>query len=267
MLGAEDSVASAKDDAWVAGDAYEAFMGRWSRMLARAFLDWLSPPRGVHWLDVGCGTGALTAAICEQCEPASVLACDPSAAFVAHAQRHADARASFVVAGVDALPAREGPFDAIVSGLVLNFLADPSAAIASFRERARTPGTIAAYVWDYADGMELLRIFWDEAHASGEHDERTRFPLCRPDALRELFRGAGLSQVQVEAITIPTTFASFDDYWAPLLRGTGPAPSYVAALDAGARDALRQRLERRLRPYDDGSIRLQARAWAVRGAT
>lgn len=220
-------------------------MGRWSRPLARAFVEWLQPKSSAHWLEVGCGTGAVTSTICELCEPASVIACDPSEPFIAHARKNlSDARASFVVTGAEALPHREGGFDAIVSGLVLNFLPDPGQAVASVRERLRPGGTVAACVWDYAEGMEFLRPFWEEAVASDPRaaplDEGRRFPLCRTAALASLFRAGGLAQVETEPLEIPTDFVTFDDYWTPFLRGTGPAPSYVASLDPLSRELLRR---------------------------
>ena len=120
-------------------------MGRWSRPLAREFIDWLQPPASAHWLEVGCGTGALTSAICAHCEPESVLACDPSAQFLDHARNQvADDRASFLVAGAEDLPQREGGFDLVVSGLVLNFLPDPAQVAASIRQRLRPGGLFAA---------------------------------------------------------------------------------------------------------------------------
>jgi ubiquinone/menaquinone biosynthesis C-methylase UbiE len=142
---------NASGDRWVTGAAYEAYMGRWSRQLARRFVKWLRPKPSAHWLEVGCGTGALTSTICELCEPASIVACDPSEPFIEHARSNlSDARVSFFVAEAEALPTRNGGFDAVVSGLVLNFLPDPGEAVASMRERLRPGGIIAACVWDYA---------------------------------------------------------------------------------------------------------------------
>lgn len=263
---------SACGDGWVTGAAYEAYMGRWSRQLAGRFLTWLRPKPSAHWLEVGCGTGALTSTICDLCEPMTIAACDPSAPFIEHARRNlSDARVSFFVAGAEALPTRNDGFDAVVSALVLNFLPDPGEAVASMRERLCPGGTIAAYVWDYADGMEFLRSFWDEAAASDPRaaalDEGQRFPLCRAGALATLFREAGLVDVGTDPLEIPTDFASFDDYWTPFLHGTGPAPSYVASLDAPSRASLRARLQRRLHAETDERIRLRARAWAVRGVS
>ena len=259
-------------DRWVTGDAYEAYMGRWSRRLARVFVEWLEPEPRAHWLDVGCGTGALTSTICDLCEPASVVACDPSEPFVEYARNSlSDARASFVTAGAEALPRRDGGFDAIVSELVLNFLPDPGSAMTAMRERLHPGGVVAACVWDYAEGMEFLRYFWEEAAASDPGaaalDEGQRFPLCRPQALAGLFRAAGLAQVDTGPLDIATEFADFEGYWTPFLHGTGPAPGYVASLDASSRESLRERLGRRLQPRADGRIHLRARAWAVRGVS
>ena len=259
-------------DRWLAGDAYETYMGRWSRGLARSFIEWLRPPASANWLEIGCGTGALTSAICAMSRPASVVACDPSAAFVEHARRTlAATAATFTIAGADRLPHREGGFDLGVSGLVFNFLPDPALAVASIRERLRPGGIIAAYVWDYADGMEFLRIFWEEAAAldpaADAVDERRRFRLCQQPALAALFQNAGLADVETGPIEIPTDFAGFDEYWSPFLSGTGPAPAYVASLDAPGRSALEQQLKQHLSPADDGVIRLRARAWAARGVS
>jgi len=258
------------DDRWVTGDAYEAYMGRWSRRIAREFVEWLRPEPAGNWLEFGCGTGALTSAIFELCAPASVIACDPSEFFVKHARKSlSDPRLSFVTAGADALPTRDSGFDGIVSGLVLNFLSEPERTMTAICARLRPGGTVAAYVWDYSEGMEFLRLFWEEAVAQNSSaaalDERQRFQLCHAPALESLFRTAGLEQVETHSLRCETDFANFEDYWTPFLRGTGPAPSYVASLDPGTRELLRERLQRRLPTESGGRILLEARAWAVRG--
>ncbi|HKP56297.1 MAG TPA: methyltransferase [Polyangiales bacterium] len=257
-------------DRWTAGDAYEVYMGRWSRALARVALAWLGPQRAGHWLELGCGTGALTAAICESCEPASVIACDPSAEFIEHARRQASSACTFqVISTGDPLPTRAAGFDSIISGLVLNFVPAPERTLAALRERVRPGGTIAAYVWDYADGMEFLRHFWTEVVALDPNaaalDEGKRFGVWQPPALAALFRDAGLERVETASLEIPTDFESFEDYWSPFLGGSGPAPGYVATLDATARERLKRGLEQRLPKAQDGHIRLRARAFAVRG--
>lgn len=245
-------------------------MGRWSRLLAPQFVSWLRIPGGVHWLDVGCGTGALTNAICNHADPASVLGCDPSEPFIEYARRQSgDVRASFVVARAGGLPARTDGYGSVTSLLALNFIPDPEAAVHEMRSLTAPQGVLSACVWDYGGGMEFLRWFWDAVAAidptARELDEGERFPLCRPDALAELFRGEGLRDVRCEPIEIQTVFASFEDFWRPLLGGTGPAPSYVASLDADRRTTLARKLEQALPGEPGGTIALTARAWAVRG--
>ncbi|MGY1688696.1 class I SAM-dependent methyltransferase [Geodermatophilus sp. SYSU D01105] len=255
---------------WARADQYEAYVGRWSRPVARRFVARLGVPAGGRWLDVGCGTGALTGAVLAACAPESVVGVDPSAAFLAHAAGHLrDRRVSFREGDAQALPVGDASVDAVVSGSVLNFVPDPAAALAEMQRAARPGAVVAAYVWDYAEGMQVIRSFWDAATACdpAAHalDEGVRFPGCAPQPLRALFTGAGLADVAVEEIVVPTVFDDFDDLWTPFLGGTGPAPAYAASLGEEARTALRETLRARVPTADDGSIRLIARAWAVHG--
>jgi len=257
-------------DSWAAGSTYEEFMGRWSRRLAARFVSWLSIPAGTHWLDIGCGTGALADAIGSGAAPASVVGCDPAEPFIEYARKHSrNPRLSFLVAGVGAIPCRAEGYGSVTSLLALNFFPDAPAAVREMGSLAAPRGTVSACVWDYADGMQILRRFWDAAVAldarARELDEARRFPTCDRGPLVDLFGAAGLRDVRCESIEIPTEFASFDDYWRPLLGGTGPAPSYVATLDASGRAALARRLEQDLPRATSGAIALTARAWAVRG--
>jgi SAM-dependent methyltransferase len=257
-------------DRWAAGSTYEDFMGRWSRQLAPRFVSWLRIPGSVHWLDVGCGTGALTNAICSHADPASVLGCDPAEPFIEYARGLSqDVRASFTAAGVGGLPRRAGGYGSVTSLLALNFFPNPEAAVQEMRSLTATHGAVSACVWDYGGRMEFLRYFWDAVAAVDSTarglDEGKRFPLCRPDALADVFHAGGLRDVRCEPIEIPTEFASFDDYWRPLLGGTGPAPSYVASLDADRCAALARKLAQALPRGPGGTIALTARAWAVRG--
>jgi SAM-dependent methyltransferase len=158
--------------------------------------------------------------------------------------------------------------DVVVSGLVLNFVPDQLAALVEMARVAGSGGTIGAYVWDYGGKMELMRYFWDAAVEldpdAAKLDEGTRFPLCRPEALIELFASAGLNGIEVTAIDIPTPFAGFEDYWQPFLGGQGPAPAYAMSLPEAVRARLRDRIRARIPPQADGSISLTARAWAIR---
>jgi ubiquinone/menaquinone biosynthesis C-methylase UbiE len=245
-------------------------MGRGSRPLAEEFVRWLDLLPGGHWLDVGTGTGALAAAIWKLTEPASVVGCDPSAAFIDSARRGlTDPRVTFVVAGAGALPRREGGYDAVVSGLALNFFPDPAQAMRAQLCLLRPGGVVGALVWDYAEGMEFLRHFWDAAAAiepgAAEMDEGKRFRICHPEALDQLLTTAGAERVRVDSLSLPTVFSSFDDYWQPFLGGTGPAPALVESLSGEQYKALVTELKRRLPVKDSGTIELEARAWAVAG--
>lgn len=253
-------------DAWEAAEQYERFMGRWSRLVGAAFLRWLALPAG-RWLEIGCGTGALTAVIATEGAARSLAALDPSSRFLQQAQQ--EVAAALLVAGTaEALPLAAGAFDAVLSGLALNFFPQPELALREMGRVARPGGTVAGYVWDYAEGMEMLRIFWDAAvaldPAAAPLHEGRRFP--QTDAtLAALFRGAGLQAVAATALVVPLHYRSFDDYWLPFLDGPGPAPGYVKTLAPARRQALAGRLQAALPVAADGSIALTARAWAVRG--
>lgn len=262
--------AEERREVWASGDAYEPYVGRWSRRVALEFLAWLALPAERSWLDVGCGTGALSHAIVQTARPSRVLALDPSMAYLANARARATGSgAAFVRADAQALPCRGAGLDAAVSGLVLNFLPDPARALAEIRRAVRPGGTLAAYVWDYAGRMELMRYFWDAAIALDPDalalDEGHRFPICHAKPLAEAFEAAGLSSVATCAIEVPTPFENFDDYWIPFLGGQAPAPGYCVSLSEDKRAALRERIRAMLPIRPDGSIALVARAWAVRG--
>ena len=259
-----------KSDTWANARAYEPYVGRWSRLVAREFLNWLDVPPDSHWLDIGCGTGAHTETILRQAGPAAVTGIDPSEGFVAYAREHVqDGRASFRVGDAMQLPFGDAMFDAVVSGLVLNFIPRQDVALAEMVRVGRRGGIVAAYVWDYAGQMQMLRVFWDAAveldQDIADRDQGRRFPICKPEPLTELFKSAGLTGVEVRAIDATPHFQDFDDYWSPFLGGQGPAPSYATSLTEEKRTALRERIRSKLPIAPDGSISLVARAWAVRG--
>ncbi|HEU4742254.1 MAG TPA: methyltransferase domain-containing protein [Meiothermus sp.] len=257
-------------EVWTSGAVYESYVGRWSRPVAREFLVWLAVPAGASWLDVGCGTGALSRTILETTQPSRVEGIDPSPGYIVYARGQLeDDRVGFRTANAMDLPFTDASFDGVVSGLVLNFIPQPEVALSEMTRVAKPGGRVAAYVWDYAGKMQLMRRFWDAAvelnPAAAELDEGRRFPLCQPGPLRALFSGAGLREVEVRAIDIPTPFRDFDDYWTPFLGGQGPAPGYAVSLSETSRAELRERIRARLPVAPDGSIALIARAWAVQG--
>ncbi|MFI5484829.1 class I SAM-dependent methyltransferase [Micromonospora echinaurantiaca] len=257
-------------EVWADGQAYEAYVGRWSRRVAEEFVRWLAVPPGRRWLDVGCGTGALTSTVLAQTAPAQVVGVDASHGFVTHARALVDdRRAAFQVGDARALPMPDRSVDVVVSGLALNFVPDPARAAAEFARVLRPGGVAAGYVWDYAEGMAMMRHFWDAAirldPALADLDEARRFPICAPEPLRTLWAEAGLTAVSVRPVEVPTRFADFDEYWAPFLGGQGAAPAYLMAQPERHRAALRDELAARVPTEPDGSIRLTARAWAVRG--
>jgi trans-aconitate methyltransferase len=263
-------MSSATAEAWDSSDAYEQYVGRWSRRVATEFVRWLAPPPRLEWADIGCGTGALSSVILGACAPAAIHGIDSAPGFVAKAQlRIRDPRVRFEVGDAGRLGWESGVRDMTVSGLVLNFVRDHDAMTREMARVTRRGGRVAAYVWDYAGGMQMMRHFWDAAVAVSPHDARLdqaeRFPLCQAEPLRALFERAGLTSVTVRAIDISTVFRDFDDYWRPFLGRTGSAPTYLAAAGDDVRERIRLLLKSRLTPLSGSSIELTARAWAVQG--
>jgi trans-aconitate methyltransferase len=257
-------------EAWDSGNAYEQYVGRWSQKVASEFLDWLALPLGLAWADVGCGTGALASTILTMCEPSSVSGIDSSEGFVSQArQRIRDPRARFETGDATHLPWNAAVWDVTVSALVLNFVRDQESMAREMARVTRPGGSVAAYVWDYAGGMQMMRRFWDAAIAispkDANLDQAERFPLCQPGPLQALFERVGLQSVTVRAIDIPTVFQNFDDYWDPFLGRTGAAPTYLASVGDEVRERIRLYLKSRLASAQDGPIKLTARAWAVQG--
>lgn len=257
-------------EAWDSGHAYEQYVGRWSRKVATEFLRWLAPSPGLAWADVGCGTGALASTILTVCEPSSVCGIDSSEGFVSQARQLVrDPRARFETGDATHLPWDSAVWDVTVSGLVLNFVRDHDSMVREMARVTQPGGSVAAYVWDYASGMQMLRHFWDAAIAVSPHDAKLdqaeRFPLCQPRPLQALFERTGLKSVAVRAIEVPTVFQNFDDYWNPFLGRTGAAPTYLASVGGDVRERIRLSLKSRLASAEDGPIELTARAWAVQG--
>lgn len=257
-------------DLFADGEAYEHYIGRWSRPVGHIFLDWLSQSQGLRWADVGCGTGALAETILKKAAPNWVVGIEPSEGFLNVARASIeDVRVKFIPGDAQSLPLENQEVDVVVSGLVLNFVPDKKSALKEMRRVVKPGGTVAAYVWDYSGDMQLIWYFWDAAAAlfpdAVEHDEGNQFPICKPEPLAELFSGVGLETVETCALDTPTVFADFDDYWSPFLKGVGPAGAFCVSLPKNDQERLREKLESTLPVNADGTIGLTARAWAVRG--
>jgi ubiquinone/menaquinone biosynthesis C-methylase UbiE len=258
------------NDDWLSGIAYERFMGRWSTLIAQKFLDWFAVSPAHSWLDVGCGTGSLTKLILETYQPSEIISIDSSSEFIAHAQRLiTNPNVHFRVGLAQSLELESNTIDATVSGLVLNFVPQPKEALSEMLRVTKPGGEIGIYLWDYADGMQMLRYFWDAAIELDKNvkdlDEGIRFPLSQEGQLEPLVREAGLKQIQTMAIEVETVFQNFDDYWQPFLGNVGPASTYTMSLNQINRQKLEEKLRDSLPIDDKGSIALNARAWAVKG--
>lgn len=260
----------ASKEVWTSGDSYEPYVGRWSRLVAPEFIRWLALPEDREWLDVGCGTGALSHTVLNMASPKRVKGVDRSEGIVEFARSRIDhPHVEFEVGDAQALPVVSETYDAAVSGLVLNFVPQPDKMMAEMMRAVRKGGMVALYVWDYAGKMQMMRHFWNAATAldpaAHDLDEGRRFPICNPNSLSNLFQNAGLSRVETCPIDISTDFDNFDDYWSPFLSGQAPAPAYAMSLSEEQRAQLRERIHNSLPFALDGSIPLVARAWAVRG--
>jgi ubiquinone/menaquinone biosynthesis C-methylase UbiE len=258
-----------KKDTWNSGDPYEYFMGRWSKLIAPEFLNWLNLPYNLLWLDLGCGTGALSEAIYLQCKPASLLSIDPSSEFLEKAKKRLSDKINFAIGNASSIPQTDDKSDVIVSGLALNFFPDLNSAFSEIKRVLKTNGVMAAYVWDYAGRMDFLRLFWDTASEvspnAKKYDEGIRFPICNIDNLKDTFLQAGLTNIEATYLDVYTIFRNFEDYWNPFLGGQGPAPTYLASLADDLQTEIKNILIKKLPMESDGSIKLLARAIAVRG--
>jgi SAM-dependent methyltransferase len=249
----------------VAAETYDRYVGRYGRALAAAHVARLAPRPGDAVLDVGCGPGALTEALAAAVGAGNVCAVDPSEPFVA-ACRERVPGADVRLATAEELPDFGRRFALASSQLVVNFMTDPQAGVRAMRDAVASGGTVAAVVWDYAEGMTMLRAFWDAALEldPGAPDEARTMAICAPDALVELWRSCELDDVETADVVVHASYEDFADFWAPFPIGPGPAGRYCASLSPEGRDALAGACHRRL-GAPRGRFVLSARAWFVRG--
>lgn len=249
-------------------EVYDRFVGRYSPSLARAMCGVAGVRPGQRALDVGCGSGALVAALAEVLGAGNVAGVDPSEPF-AEAARAKTPGARIAVGSAESLPFEDGEFDATLSQLVVNFLAEPEQGVREMTRVTRPGGLVAGCVWDYGGGMTMLRTFWEAAAALDPEGatplmESHAMRFATPDELAELWRSAGLDDVAVTPLVAEAAYDDFDDLWAPFPTGVGPAGAYTASLDAEAQGALRDELARRL-GSPAGPFTLSARAWCAVG--
>jgi SAM-dependent methyltransferase len=260
MPGAETFIASA--------DAYDRLVGRYSGPLAAALTEFAGLEPGMRAVDVGCGPGGLTKVLADRLGPGNVAAADPSPPF-AEACRARVPGAEVVVAPAEELPFADDAFDAALSQLVVNFMRDAPAGVGQMARVTRSGGVVAACVWDYAEGMTFLRTFWDAARevASDQGavaDEGAIMRWCREGELAGLWRDVGLRDVRSGELVVRAAYSDFEDLWAPLTMGVGPAGAFCASLGPEPQAALHDALHRRL-GAPQGAFELTARAWAAAG--
>lgn len=249
-------------------DSYDRHIGRYGPQLASALLELAGIERGMRALDVGCGPGALTAALVERLGPANVSGADPSQSF-AEACRARQPGVEVVVAAAESLPFADEAFDATLSQLVVNFVDDPETGLREMVRVTRSGGVVASCVWDYAGEMTLLRAFWDAAREidperGAAADEGVVMAWSGEGELGELWRVAGLRDVRLGQLVVRASYANFDDLWSPLATGSGPSGAFCRSLGEDRQAALRDALGHRL-GLGDEPFELSARAWAASG--
>ncbi len=248
------------------GAAYERGMGRWSHIAGAIFLDWLAPPTGLRWVDVGCGTGAFTELLMQRCAPVAVHGIDPSDAQLAFARERPGARgATFHLGDAMALPFADNSFDAATMALVIFFVPDPAKGVAEMARTVAPGGTVATYAWDMESGGFPFAPILTELRALGfVPPVPPSVDASRSDAMHALWTSAGLKDIEVRAIAPQRTFANFDEFWA-MSTGTGSIRPALAAMAPGEVASVKEKLRARLPANAEGHISYTARANAIKG--
>jgi len=248
------------------GAAYDRGMGRWSLLAGKEFLDWLAPQRGAHWIDVGCGSGAFTELLYQQCAPAEVQGIDPSDAQLAFARKRPSVKdAAFQVGDATALPFADNRFDAAVMALVIFFVPDPAKGVAEMVRVVRPEGIVAAYAWDMAGGgfpFEPIRIALRDFGFAPPSPPSV--DASRMDALRDLWNSARIGSIETQEISVHRTFDDFADFWTKSTVSGSINPT-IAAMPADDVERLKQHVQAMLPMDTSGRITCSARANAVKG--
>jgi SAM-dependent methyltransferase len=249
------------------GEAYERLMGRWSRPAGEVFLDWLNLPKGLRWLDVGCGNGAFTEVLVAHSAPAEVVGIDPSEEQLAYARTRAEAKpAQFRIGNAQALSFADGSFDAAIMALVITFVPDPAKAVAEMARVVRPGGHIATYMWDVPGGGLPLAPFYVAMQALGiAHSRPPGFAVSRQDAMHTLWEQAGLELIDTRVIRIPVTFSNFDDFWDSNSVPVGPVGKAINEMSPATEEQLKAHLREHLPTDSKGRISYEAYANAVKG--
>jgi ubiquinone/menaquinone biosynthesis C-methylase UbiE len=248
------------------GKAYERMMGRWSRIAGDQFIDWIGAPKGLRWIDVGCGNGAFTEVLIGRASPAAVTGIDPSEGQISYARtRPGAAMAQFQIGDAQSLPFADNSFDAASMALVIAFLDDPGKAAAEMARVVRPGGLVATYMWSFPDGFPL-RPLGMAMKSLGLN------PLAPPNVkagdlenLSHYWQQTGLQSVETRVIRIQILFADFDDFWQSASAPAGPSGQAIAALSPDEREQLKVRLREQLPVAADGRITYEAIANAVKG--
>jgi len=258
-----------KAELFTDGQAYERMMGRWSRLVGDTFLDWLNIPKGLRWLDVGCGNGSFTEEIIDRCAPATVTAVDPSVEQLAFARTRPGAKtAKFEVGDAQKLSFGDGTFDVAGMALVLAFLLDPAKAVAEMARVVRPGGWVATYMWDIVNGGSPTTPIYTAIESLGSAvPVRPNPAASRLEAMQGFWQMAGLEAIETRVIRIPVRFANFDDFWDSNTVPVGPQGKVIASMSPNGREELRTRLREQLPAASDGQILYEAFANAVRGRT
>jgi ubiquinone/menaquinone biosynthesis C-methylase UbiE len=249
------------------GEAYERLMGRWSRLVGEAFLDWLDVPKRLRWIDVGCGSGAFTDLLITRCAPVAVAAIDPSNGQLAYARaRPGIELAQFQQGDAQQLPFSDSTYDVAVMALVISFISDPLKAVAEMARVVRPGGWIAAYMWDRPGGGAPVEPIYAAARSLGmDPPPPPGVEISRTHAMQDLWEKARLTSIETRVIRVPVVYANFDDFWDSNIVPVGPQGKFLQETSQGAREQLRDRLREQLPVCPDGRIAYEAFANAVKG--